>query len=215
MRILIAEDDPIAQKVLRLTLQNFGHEVLTTGDGAAAWKLLESEPVPVVVSDWMMPNLDGLSLCQKIRRQAKGQYTYFILLTALSGKDYYQQAMAAGVDDFLTKPLRQDELLMRLRVAERILSFMRQVRDLKRLLPICSYCKRIRDDRDYWHQIETYLHTQSGTDFSHGICPDCFGKHIKPQLDQLRQRHAPRACPAPANPEPDPAPPPQPAESSA
>jgi len=94
--------------------------------------------------------------------------------------------MNAGVDDFLTKPLNADELLNRVRVAERLLGFMNQVRELKRLLPICSYCKKIRDDKDYWHQIETYIHDHTGSDFSHSICPKCYSEHIVPQLEALQ-----------------------------
>jgi response regulator RpfG family c-di-GMP phosphodiesterase len=135
--------------------------------------------VRVIVSDWMMPGMDGLELCQKVRQRAKTDYTYFILLTAINtGRENLRKAMAAGIDDFLTKPLDREAILMRLRVAERILEFTRQIRVLKELIPICMYCKRVRDDSNYWDQVESYIHTHTGSSFSHGICPDCFDKQM-------------------------------------
>ncbi|MCE9608721.1 MAG: response regulator [Chthoniobacter sp.] len=175
MKILIAEDDPVSAKVLQLTLQHYGHEVIVAASGSEAWEIFNAEPVRVIVSDWMMPGLDGLELCQKVRVRPKTEYTYFILLTAIhTGRDNLKHAMDAGVDDFLTKPLDREAILMRLRVAERILEFTTQIRMLKQLIPICMYCKRVRDDSNYWDQVENYIHEHTGSNFSHGICPACF-----------------------------------------
>lgn len=186
MKILIAEDDPIGQQIARATIEQLGHEVTVTNDGEEAWNVLLKQPVHVIVSDWMMPRFDGLELCTKVRARPGTGYVYFILITARSGRADYRKAMETGVDDFLAKPLLGDELLIRLRVAERIIKFMGQVRELKRLLPICSYCKRIRDDKDYWHGIETYIHAQTGADFSHGICPDCREKVMSSEVAETR-----------------------------
>ena len=179
MKILIAEDDPVSVKILQFTLEHYGHEVVTAVDGAKAWDAFDRDPVRVIVSDWMMPGLDGLELCQKVRQRAKTEYTYFILLTANNtGRDNLRKAMDAGIDDFLSKPLDREAILMRLRVAERILEYTTQIRQLKELIPICMFCKRVRDDTDYWDQVETYIHTHTGSQFSHGICPDCFDKKM-------------------------------------
>ena len=179
MKILVAEDDPVSVKILQFTLQHWGHEVLCAGNGEEAWEAFDKEPVRVIVSDWMMPGVDGLELCKKVRGRAKTEYTYFILLTANNtGRDNLRMAMDAGIDDFLTKPLDREAIYMRLRVAERILQFTTEIRQLKELIPICMYCKRVRDDRDYWQQVETYIHHQTGTNFSHGICPDCFNRQL-------------------------------------
>lgn len=179
MKILIAEDDFVSVKVLQLSLEREGHEVVIAGNGKEAWDLYDADPVRVVVSDWMMPGMDGLDLCRKIRARPKTDYTYFILLTAINtGRENLRRAMDAGVDDFLSKPLDREVISMRLRVADRILDYARQIRILKDLLPICMYCKRIRDDGDYWQQVESYIHTHTGSNFSHGICPDCFTKEF-------------------------------------
>ena len=179
MKILIAEDDPVSVKILELTLRHFGHDVVAAPDGAEAWRLFDQDPVRLIISDWMMPDLDGLGLCQKVRARPKTEYTYFILLTAIdTGRDNLRKAMDAGIDDFLAKPLDREAVLMRLRVAARILEFTTQIRQLKELIPICMYCKRIRDDHDYWQQIESYIHACTGSNFSHGICTECFTKQM-------------------------------------
>jgi len=179
MKILIAEDDPVASKILRLTLQQGGHAVTVVTDGAAAWESFQGAPVGLVISDWMMPEVDGLELCQKIRARGDKDYTYFILLTANHpGRENLSMAMDAGIDDFLTKPLDREVIWMRLRVAERILGFTRAIRQLGELLPICAYCKKIREDGAYWSQIENYIQDHTGSHFSHGVCPECFEKEM-------------------------------------
>jgi len=182
VKVLIADDDPVARLMLESALRSLGHDVVATDSGESAWQELHRNPVRVVVSDWMMPGLDGLELCQRIRTEG-GEYVYFILLTGLTASQRNQlKAADAGVDDFLCKPINPQELWRRLRVAERILDFTKQVRQLESFLPICSYCKQVRDDQDYWHQIESYLNSRIGTSFSHIICPDCYESQVRPQL---------------------------------
>lgn len=185
MKILIVEDDSIAGAVLEALLKQLGHEVELTTDGEVAWQQFQQAPRRLVISDWMMPGMNGLDLCQRIRAQG-GDYTYFILLSSLTtGGGNLAQAMAAGVDDFLSKPVNQDELIARLHVAERILNYATQVRQLQEFIPICGYCKKMRDDKNYWSQVEEYLNKQTGSSFSHGICPDCYEREVVPQLRQI------------------------------
>jgi len=188
VKILAVEDDPIARAVLRQALRKLDHEPIEASDGEEAWKLMKEDPVRLVVSDWVMPNMDGLELCKRIRRRRQADYVYFILLTGNDASVANQRAAAdAGVDDFLTKPLDFHELWMRLRVAERILKFSTQVRQLEEMLPICSYCKKIRDDKNYWQQIEGYLNERTGSEFSHSVCPDCYQRIVIPELEKLKQ----------------------------
>jgi sigma-B regulation protein RsbU (phosphoserine phosphatase) len=182
MKILTVEDDPVAQLLLESALKYLGHEPVLATDGESAWAALRDRTVRLVVSDWLMPGMDGLELCRRIRARS-GEYVYFILLTQQSANEENQNAaVEAGVDDFLTKPVNPRELRMRLRVAERILGYTQQVSQLESFLPICSYCKSVRSDQDYWQQIESYMHTHSGTKFSHGVCPQCVEIHVRPML---------------------------------
>jgi phosphoserine phosphatase RsbU/P len=180
MKILIAEDDAIAAKVLRLTLQSFGHEVLIAGTGLEAWEMFDQEPVRVLVSDWMMPGMDGLELCERVRNRPQTLYTYFILLTAAhTSTEDYSLAMNSGVDDFLTKPFNREIIRTRLHVAQRILRYTTEIRLLEELIPICAYCRKVSDSGDQWEGIETYIKKRTGSNFSHGMCPECFEQQMK------------------------------------
>jgi CheY-like chemotaxis protein len=187
MKILAVEDDPVARAVLHQALLRLGHEVVEARDGAEALKILEKEPVRVIVSDWMMPEMDGLALCRAVRGRVQTDYVYFILLTGRTADvDNQREAIEAGVDDFLSKPLNAQDIWMRLRVAERILRYATEVRQLEAFLPICGYCKKVRDDQNYWQQIESYINERTGTDFSHSVCPDCYQRVVMPELEKLR-----------------------------
>jgi len=195
MKILIAEDDPVSLTILKAALQSEGHDVVTSASGAEAWEIFDREPSRVIVSDWMMPDVDGLELCRRVRQRTKTEYTYFILLTANNTtRENLRTAMYAGIDDFLSKPLDRETIFMRLRVASRILDFTTQIRVLKELIPICMYCKKVRDDSDYWQQVDTYIHTCTGSNFSHGICPECLDQHLS-ALTELDLGIVPPATP--------------------
>ena len=115
-------------------------------DGEEGWKSVCEFPRRLVFSDWKMPGLDGLELCRHIRERG-GDYTYFILLSNLANSaENLDQAMEAGADDFLAKPAKPTELKARLRVAERILNYATQVRQLQGIIPVCGYCRKMRDD---------------------------------------------------------------------
>lgn len=182
MNILIAEDDSVGRLTLQSVLRAGGYHVTAVSDGQEAldaWRLTEAR---VVISDWMMPELDGLELCRRIRAERAQLYTYFILLTGRGGKESFLTAMQSGIDDFITKPVDADELKARLGVAERILGMRQRIDALEGLLPICSYCKRIRSETDVWTELEGYIETQSQAEFSHGICPDCYMSRVEPNL---------------------------------
>lgn len=188
MKILVVEDDPAAALVVESMLKSLGHEPTVATTRIDAEALLATQVFRAVVSDWQLQDDDGLDLCRRIRERG-GDYSYFILLTQQQATDENEMlAMAAGVDDFLTKPVRLRDMRMRLHVAERILAYHQQVRQLESFLPICMYCKKIRDDKDYWEQIEDYIHRHTGSHFSHGICPECMEKIVEPELRELEQR---------------------------
>lgn len=176
----MAEDDPVSAKVLQVALSKFGYEPVIARDGNEAWDKFNQEPVRLIVSDWMMPGLDGLALCAKVRARTQTPYTYFILLTANhTSAENYEMASAAGVDDFLTKPLDREAIRMRLAVAERILKYTAEIRQLRELIPICIYCRKVRDEHNYWDLVESYIQKETGSRFSHGACPQCYEKEME------------------------------------
>jgi DNA-binding response OmpR family regulator len=188
MRILIVEDNFDARDVLQVLLELEGHEVVAAANGGEAWSAFQQGNFSVVISDWLMPEVDGLELCRKIRALETPRYSYIILLTALQGKANYLEGIRAGADDFVTKPYDPDELRARLIVADRIVGLQSRVKHLEGVLPTCMYCKKIRDERQKWVSIEHYISQRTEASFSHGVCPDCYEGVVKPELDRIRPR---------------------------
>jgi len=182
MIILLVEDEAVARLTLRAILSAQGHVVHEAESGTDAWGTWQLAAPRVVVADWVMPEMDGLELCRKIRSVPDRPYTYFILQTARGGRESLDEAMEAGVDDFLLKPAGAEDLRARLRVAERILGLQAELLALEGLLSLCSYCKRLRAADGSWGSLERYIESHSTAQFSHGVCPDCYEKHLKPSL---------------------------------
>lgn len=185
MKILIADDDATSRLILEGTLRKIGHEAVSCNGGTEAWAAFQREYFPVLISDWMMPDLDGPALCRAIRGSFRERYTYIILLTVLGGKESFIAALDCGADDFTTKPFDEDQLAARLRSAERILGLHRHIRQIEGLLPICSYCKNIRNNDGGWEQIDAYVRHHTEVQFSHGVCPVCYEKYVKPEFERL------------------------------
>jgi DNA-binding response OmpR family regulator len=191
MRILIAEDDPVSRRLLQAALIKWGHEVIVTTNGKEAWEALQQPSAPsLLVLDWLMPETDGVEVCRQIRETPALKSAYVILLTSRGSKEDIVQGLEAGADDYVTKPFDHGELRARVQVGSRVVQLqsaladrvkeleeaMANVKQLQGLLPICSYCKKIRDDGNYWHRVESYIAGHANVRFSHGICPDCTGK---------------------------------------
>ncbi len=202
MRILIAEDDAASRRKLEFTLAKWGWQVVATANGTEALKVLESESPPgLAVLDVMMPDLDGIEVCRRIRQKPTSVPPYLILLTAKTAKEDVVRGLEAGANDYVTKPFDQAELRARIKVGLQMLDLQRRLSErvteleeaaahisqLQGMLPICSYCKSIRDDQNYWQKVESYISEHSRVEFSHGICPDCYERVVQPQLDEMRR----------------------------
>jgi len=192
MRVLIAEDDKVSRRLLHATLGRLGYDVVTTENGAQAWEALRAPDAPrLAILDWMMPELDGVDVCRNVRQRQDGPYVYIILLTARGQKKDVVTGLEAGADDYLVKPFDPQELRSRITVGERILKLeaaleakvhelkdaLSHVKQLQGLLPICMHCKKIRDDRDTWHRVESYIEEHSDAMFTHSLCEECLAKH--------------------------------------
>lgn len=207
MRILIAEDDRVARRLLEAGLLKDGHKVIVTEDGEQAWQALQKPPpIPLAILDWNMPGLTGPEICRRVRQIKTDQPPYLILLTSRASREDIVSGLRAGANDYVTKPFDFDELGARVHVGERVVQLQKALADrvkeleealsnvkiLQGLLPICLYCKKIRDDHNYWQQLDKYVAQHTDARFSHGICPECYEKVVKPGLNQyLASEEAP------------------------
>jgi DNA-binding response OmpR family regulator len=204
MRILVAEDDSVTRRVLEATLSRIGFDVITASDGTATWRMLETldgkDAPELVVLDWMMPGIDGIEICRKLRTTPGFELMYIILLTSRSEKEDLAMGLIAGANDYISKPFHPIELESRVRVGQRMLNLQRSltsriaelegalahVRRLQGLLPICSYCKKVRNEDNYWQQVESYITSHSDLKLSHSVCPSCLERVMK-EIDEIPQ----------------------------
>lgn len=202
MKVLIAEDDQVSRRLLEVTLDRMGYEVESTENGVQALAgLIKPDAPRLAILDWMMPEMDGVDVCRRIREMETEKYIYIIFLTAKGQKKDIVTGLEAGADDYLIKPFDPHELRSRLAVGKRILNLesalekkveelegaLTHVKTLQGLLPICMYCKKIRDDGDTWHRLESYIETRSDAMFTHSLCQDCLTEHYP---NQNRDREA-------------------------
>lgn len=201
--VLLSDDDPVTLRLLQQTLQRAGHPVVVTTDGAQALAALSMPGAPLLaILDWMMPEIDGPRVCELVRNQERQQPCYLILLTSRTERQDVITGLNAGADDYIVKPFDAMELLARVQVGFRVIDLqvelaarvhdlewaLQQVKQLRGLIPICSYCKRIRNDQNFWLQVEEYVMAHADVQFSHGVCPQCYESQVQPQLHALKLR---------------------------
>jgi phosphoserine phosphatase RsbU/P len=199
VKILIAEDEPVSRRILQHLLTEQGHDVIVTADGIEAWDVLQSPDAPhLAVVDWMMPGITGLQLCHLVHQAADAALKYLILLTAKGETADIVRGLAAGANDYVTKPFNKHELAARVNVGVRVIDLqirlaerinelqeaLAHVNQLKGIIPICAQCKRIRDDQNYWQRVEKYIAKNIDARFTHGLCPDC-AKAVQIEVDQM------------------------------
>ena len=188
MRALIADDDLVTAAAISTSVSAWGFDTSVAYDGTTAWELLSANPPPpLAILDWEMPGVDGPELCRRLRADLSRAHVYVLLLTSRSRPIDVIEGLEAGADDYLVKPVNMNELRARLYVGVRVVSLQERlankvnelqatldkVRQLRGLLPICSYCKRIRNDQNYWERVEVYVTEHTDAKFTHGICPTC------------------------------------------
>jgi len=193
-RVLVAEDNESSRTSLVRLLERHGYEVAVANDGQSAIDiLLAPNPPQIALIDWEMPRLDGIHVCWAVRSIPANPYTYIVMVTAKTEAADALAAFAAGVDDFLSKPIDSLQLLARLRCGERVLGMEKRCgeriaelkdaheesRKLRRLLPICTYCGKVRGRGGAWHGIDSCDGEESGADFSQVICPACMENVIQ------------------------------------
>jgi len=194
MKILIAEDDTPSRLMLQSLLTKWGYTVTSAKDGDEAWTILcEQEHPHLVILDWKMPGIEGPEIVKRLRMREPERPYYAIIITSRSNKDSAASALNSGADDFIGKPFDNDELRARVAVGRRMNNLQKalfdhiqdlrqalnRVKRLEGIIPICMYCKKIRDDQNSWNQLEKYISDHSEAMFSHGICPECSKEQMK------------------------------------
>ena len=205
MKMLIAEDDATSRNMLAAVLRKCGYDVVATANGAQAWAALqEPNPPRLVVLDWIMPELDGLEVVRRVRAQPIDPPPYILMLTSKGGKADIISGLEGGANDYLSKPFDPGELRARVEVGRRMLELqaaladrieelgraMAEIKTLRGIVPICATCKKIRNDKGFWQQVEVYMHAHSEVEFSHGMCPDCLRKFYPDILEKLESGEA-------------------------
>jgi DNA-binding response OmpR family regulator len=193
---MLVEDDPLAGRAVSDMLGGWGYAVQWETSGEEAWtRMQQDDPPAVVILDWMLPDIDGVEICRRIRAQHQ-RPVYIIMLTARTGGKDLVEGLQAGADDYVSKPFDPEEMKARLQVGVRVATLeqalaarvaeleeaLEQVQQLEGLLPICAYCKKIRDDGQYWRQVDEYIAHHTKVRFSHGICPDCMERVLREEF---------------------------------
>jgi sigma-B regulation protein RsbU (phosphoserine phosphatase) len=194
VRALIADDDRLSALMVARAVERLGQDVVIAADGVEAWAVLQSErSAHLAIIDWEMPGITGPELCRRLRADERLSHVYVLLLTTRDTRTDLVAGLDAGADDYITKPFDPEEFRARVHVGLRVLGLQQRLAErikdlesasskidhLQGLLPICSYCRHVRSDQDYWEQVEDYVAHHSGLQFSHGICPRCYDAALK------------------------------------
>ncbi|MDD3523515.1 MAG: response regulator [Candidatus Cloacimonadaceae bacterium] len=200
MLIYVADDDEINLRLIKAVLgqAGFSNMKLYFSGKSMMDELTHNRP-DLLLLDIMMPGFSGYEVLEWIKQDPQLSDIPIIMITAASLDDNMEplaRSFELGAMDFISKPFSNLELVQRVKSALRmekqrqaLEQAARQIRSLEKLLPICSYCKKIRADKNYWQEVEGYISEHTDTMFSHSICPDCYETHVKPQLESLRHEH--------------------------
>ncbi len=188
MDVLIAEDDASLRNLLIDLVTRWRFHPIAVANGAEAARILVGASAPpIAILDWEMPGMTGPEVCRLVRAQGLATPPFLLMLTARHGHDAVMQGFAAGADDYIVKPFVEDELRARIHVGVRMVELrhalaarvreledaLAKVRTLQGLLPVCAWCRKIRNDEHYWESFEAYLSDHTDATVTHGICPDC------------------------------------------
>ncbi|MDD4309303.1 MAG: response regulator [Candidatus Cloacimonetes bacterium] len=198
MQIFVADDDEINLKLIKTVLSQAGYKnIRLFQSGKAMLADIRHNCPDLLLLDIMMPGFSGYEVLEWIKRDPTLEHIPVIMITAASldeNLEPFKRSFELGAMDYISKPFSNMELTLRVRSALR-LEHSRQaleaasikISSLEKLLPICSYCKKVRSDKNYWQEVEVYISEHTDTMFSHSICPDCYQTHVKPQIESLKR----------------------------
>ena len=190
-RILVVDDEEMVVLYLSKRLKKRNYDVVTCLSGEKALETANASVFDVVILDVVLPGIDGYEVCRRLKSNKKTSGTMVLILSVRRTLEERLKGYEVEADDYITKPYDPEELLAKVqillrlknalderdRVIYKLEEVLSEVKTLSGLLPICSLCKKIRDDQGYWNQIEDYVRKRCPTEFSHGICPECAKRH--------------------------------------
>jgi phosphoserine phosphatase RsbU/P len=196
MRILVAEDDPIGRQMVMASLQPLPIDVAVAEDGDEAWQKIQEALPDLLLLDWRMPGPNGIEICRRLQTLPSRHRPWVILVTANGAPADIVLAFASGADDYVTKPYDVSELRARVRAglrrverehtlvleSEFLQDALSHLRDGPSIVPICSVCRRVRDEQGSWTTAEAFVESHTGVRFTHGLCPPC----VRKALDDAR-----------------------------
>lgn len=198
--ILVVDDTPANLRLLFQILSGHGYQVRAVSSGTRALESVRAGQPDLILLDIMMPEMSGYEVARRLQSDEKTRDIPIIFISALEDVKNKVSAFQAGGMDYVTKPFQVEEVLARVQTHLKLYSLQKQlerrvceleealaqIKTLRGLLPICSSCKKIRDDRGYWQEVDSYITSHSDVMFSHGICPDCF-KKLYPEFVDIVQ----------------------------
>jgi sigma-B regulation protein RsbU (phosphoserine phosphatase) len=192
-KILVADDDVITRRIVENVISKNGYDVVSCQNGTEAWEHLSSPRGPkLAILDWVMPGMQGIEICKKIREQKLKINPYLIILTAsMNEKKDVLESFRTGANDYIEKPFDSNELIARVKLGEKLIKLQielserikaleeayQHIRTLQGILPICMHCHNIRNDNESWERVEEYISRHTDAQFSHGLCPKCMKKY--------------------------------------
>jgi CheY-like chemotaxis protein len=199
MIIFVADDDETNLKLVSTVLKQAGFDnVRLYTSGKTMLADVRHNCPDLLLLDIMMPGFSGYEVLEWIKRDPSLEHIPVIMITAASideNQEPLKRSFEMGAMDFISKPFSNLELMLRVKSAlrleysrQQLEAASRKISSLEKLLPICSYCKKIRSDKDYWEEVEVYISEHTDTMFSHSICPDCYHVHVQPQIDNLKRK---------------------------
>ncbi len=208
-RILVCDDDPIVLRATSRVLRSAGYDVSEALTGETCLQAIQEKRPDMLLLDVMLPDINGIEICKRIKADPNLRTIFVVLLSGLTESDRQAEGLESGADGYIGKPIASRELLARVDAMVRIIKaererdkLIRELQDamanikiLRGLLPICASCKKIRDDKGYWNQLETYILKHSEAEFTHGICPDCMQKLYSGVFEKEKDEkddHSPR-----------------------
>lgn len=199
IRILVVDDTDALRMGTARVLRQAGYMVEEASTGAECLEKVRSSPPDLVLLDVNLPDMNGFDICRTLKAESQSHRVYVMMLSASkTSADDRSEGLEIGADGYMVRPLSNRELLAGVRAMERIIRAERErdrlivelqealanIKVLRGLLPICSHCKKIRDDKGYWKAVEVYIREHSEAEFSHGLCPDCV-RELYPEYADL------------------------------